>query len=162
MNIENNVKLRLQFLSRVVQRECNHLNKTTERLFIVPFSLERAKTINNNDDLSECVEAFVSRFARLQDTLGDKLIPQLLKALGERSLTVMDNLDTAERLGWIASADEWLAIRQLRNQMVHDYIEDMEILSSAIQTAHVFVSTLIDVSKKLQDELQKRGWVSNE
>ena len=60
------------------------------------------------------------------------------------------------------SADEWQAIRVLRNQMIHDYIEDMEILSSAIQTAQVFVSTLIDVSKKLQDELQKRGWVSYE
>ena len=94
MNIENNVKLRLQFISRVVHRECNHLNKTTERLFIVPFSLDRAKTINNDDDLSECVEAFVSRFARLQDTLGDKLIPQLLNALGERPATVMDNLDS--------------------------------------------------------------------
>jgi hypothetical protein len=63
------------------------------------------------------VEAFVSRFSHLQDTLGDKLIPKLLSALGERQATAMDNLDTAERLGWISSADEWQAIRQLRNQM---------------------------------------------
>ena len=112
MNIENNVKLRLQFLARVVQRECSHLNQTTERLFVEPFLLDRAKKIGNDEDLSERVEAFVSRFSRLQDTLGDKLIPQLLSALGERQATAMDNLDTAERLGWISSADEWQAIRQ--------------------------------------------------
>ncbi len=108
--------------------------------------------------MSECVEAFVSRFLRLQDTLGDKFIPQLLKALGEKPAAVMDNLDTAERLEWIESADEWLAIRQLRNQMVHDYIEDLEVLRSAIQTAQRFVPMLINVANKLQDEIQKRGW----
>ncbi len=158
MKIEENTRLRLQFLSRVVNRECKHLSKTTDRLFIEPFSQERAKTIINNDDLSECVEAFVSRFSRLQDTLGDKFIPQLLKALGEKPAAVMDNLDTAERLEWIESADEWLAIRQLRNQMVHDYIEDLEVLRSAIQTAQRFVPMLINVANKLQDEIQKRGW----
>lgn len=162
MKIENNAKLRLQFLSRVVQRECDHLQRTAELLFIEPFSVERAQTIADDDNLSECVEAFVSRFARLQDTLGDKLIPQLLSVLGEKQATVMDNLDTAERLEWIASADEWQAIRQLRNQMVHDYIEDLEVLSSAILTAQGFVSILTDVSKKIQDELQKRGWLGDD
>ncbi len=36
-------------------------------------------------------------------------------------------------------------------------IEDLEILASAIQTAQNFVPTLTDVTKKLRDELQKRG-----
>lgn len=158
MNIENNLKQRLQFLSRVVQRESHHLNRTVERLFVEAFTLERARQIDSDDDLSERIEAFTSRFARLQDTLGDKFLPQLLLAVGERRATVIDNLDTAERLGWIPSADEWQAIRQLRNQMVHEYIEDLEILTSAIQTAQLFVSTLTAVTQKLQNELKKRGW----
>jgi hypothetical protein len=158
MKIDDNIKLRLQFLSRVVQRECKHLNKTAERLFVEPFSLERAQQLNFDDDLSERVDAFVSRFSRLQDTLGDKFIPQLLSALGEKQATAMDNFDTAERLGWITSADEWQAIRQLRNQMVHDYIEDLKILISAMQTAQNFVSSLTEVGKRLQAELQQRGW----
>ena len=51
-----------------------------------PFSKERAATLPTDGLLSERVEAFVSRFSRLQDTLGDKLIPQLLMALGENPL----------------------------------------------------------------------------
>jgi len=125
----------------------------------VPFSIERAQQIDNDDDLSEQVEAFTSRFSRLQDTLWDKLIPKLLSALGERNTTVMDNLDTAERLNWIPSADEWLAVRQLRNQMVHDYIEDLEILISAIQSAHSYVTTLTNVTLNLQNELKKRNLI---
>ena len=158
MTIDEHIKLRLQFLSRVVQRECEQLQRTTARLFIDPFTIERAQLLTIDDDLSECVEAFVSRFSRFQDTVGDKLIPQLLKALGEKPAAVMVNLDTAERLEWIESADEWQAIRQLRNQMVHDYIEDLEVLSSAIQTAQEFVPMLIRVADNLQNELQKRGW----
>lgn len=92
------------------------------------------------------------------DTLGDKFLPQLLAALGEMRATDLANLDIAERLGWLPSADEWQAIRRLRNQMVHEYIEDLQILASAIQTAQCFVPTLIAVNNKLQQVLCQRGW----
>lgn len=159
MTLENKVKLRLQFLDRVVQRECTQLNHTTKRLFAESFTLEKAKKLGEDDDLSERVEAFVSRFSRLQDTLGDKLIPLILDALGEHQLAAIDNLDKAERFGWIGSADEWFAIRRLRNQMVHEYMEDLNILTSAIQTAQTFVITLTDTTRKLHAEIQNRGWV---
>ena len=157
--LEEDVKLRIQFLDRVVQRECTHLNRTTDRLFEEPFTLEKARTISNDDDLSERVEAFVSRFSRLRDTLGDKLIPLILEALGEHQAAAIDNLDKAERFRWIHSADEWFAIRHLRNQMVHDYMEDLNILISAIQTAQKFVAALTNTTQKLHAEIQKRGWV---
>lgn len=159
MTLEKKVKLRIQFLDRVVQRECTHLNRTTKRLFEEPFTLEKARKIGEDDDLSERVEAFVSRFSRLQDTLGDKLIPLILDALGEHQAAAIDNLDKAERFGWVSSADEWYAIRRLRNQMVHDYMEDLNILTSAIQTAQIFVTTLSNTTQKLHAEIQKRGWV---
>ena len=159
MTLEKKVKLRIQFLDRVVQRECTHLNRTTKRLFEESFTLEKARKIGEDDDLSERVEAFVSRFSRLQNTLGDKLIPLILDALGEHQAAAIDNLDKAERFGWISSADEWYAIRRLRNQMVHDYMEDLNILTSAIQTAQIFVTTLSNTTQKLHTEIQKRGWV---
>lgn len=43
--------------------------------------------------------------ARLQDTVGDKFVPALLQALEEPIGAVVDNLDRAERLGWITFAD---------------------------------------------------------
>lgn len=42
---------------------------------------------------------------------------------------MIDNLDRAERLDLIKSTDDWLTMRKLRNQMVHEYVEDPEILS---------------------------------
>ena len=91
--------------------------------------------------------------------MGDKLLPLLLEALGEKSSSVIDNLDRAERLGLIKSSDEWMTIRNLRNQMIHEYVEDPAILSSALQTGHAFVPTLIVAANKMIAEIEQRGWV---
>ena len=101
----------------------------------------------------------MGRFARLQDTVGDKLLPVLLTALGDVPAEAIDNLDRAERLGFIVSADEWMTLRKLRNQMVHEYVEDLTVLASALQTGHGFVPTLIGAANRLMAEIERRGWL---
>lgn len=150
---------RLQFLARVVPRECNHLETTDKRLFAEPFTVQRAETLDEAPALAERVEAFVSRFGRLQDTLGDKLLPLFLKAAGEHIGVAIDNLDRAERLGLLPSVDDWMTMRKLRNQMVHEYIEDPNILAEALQSGHGFVPTLLSVADGLLAEIRKHGWL---
>lgn len=94
----------------------------------------------------------------MQDTVGDKLLPVFILALGETPAAAIDNLDRAEHLGLLASADEWMAMRQLRNQMVHEYVDDLTVLTSALQTGHAFVHALIEVGNKLMAEIDRRGW----
>lgn len=105
--------------------------------------------------LAERLDAFVSRFGRLQDNLGDKLLPQLLAAMAEPIGAVMENLDRAEKLGWLASADTWIEIRKLRNQMVHEYIEDAAILINALQSGHAYVPVLISTAASLIAQIDK-------
>lgn len=150
---------RLQFLTRVIRRECKHLATTNSRLFDPGLTLEQVARLEEETDLAERVEAFVGRFGRLQDTLGDKLLPQVLAALGERPGAAIDNLDRAERLGWISSTDEWFGMRYLRNQMVHEYIEDPAVLHSALHAAHRSVPTLVHAADRVCAEIQRRGWL---
>lgn len=156
MNVDNTTRLRLQFLSRVVVKERDHLHITDQRLFKTSFDLNRVKQMDTDIDLSERVDAFVGRFSRLQDTVGDKLLPQLLTILGEKVESVIDNLDRAEKLGFLDSADEWMSIRNLRNQMIHEYIEDPLILLSALQSGHDYVPTLEKVVNNLLSEIDRR------
>lgn len=160
MTIDADLLARLQFLLRVAQRECKHLQATDQRVFDVPFTVERARQLDADAGFSERVEAFAARFGRLQDTLGDKLIPALLRALGEPVGAVIDNLDRAERLGWLVSADEWLSTRRLRNQMIHEYIEDLVILANALGSAHARVPMLVTACAALQAEMDRRGWLA--
>lgn len=156
MNIAADLLARLQFLLRVAQRECAHLQATDQRVFNQPFTEARASQLDSDAEFSERVEAFVARFSRLQDTLGDKLIPTLLRALGEPTGVAVDNLDRAERFGWLASADEWMIARRLRNQMIHEYIEDPVILASALNAAHAHVPMLATACAALQAEVARR------
>ena len=157
MILDPAVSLRLAFLIRVVGRESDHLALTDQRLFTVPFDVARAECLSADPDLAERVEASVSRFARLQDTLGDKLIPVLLSALEGRPGAAIDNLDRAERLGFLQSVDQWMAMRQLRNQMVHEYVEDPMILAGALQSVHPFVPSLLSAVGAIRDEVARRG-----
>ncbi len=115
--------------------------------------------LETDDLLANALETFVVRFGRLQDILGDKLLPKLLIALNERPKSFSDNLDLAEKLGWIESASDWLAMRELRNQLIHEYIEDVQTLKLALDKAHAFVPELGQVAKNLILEISRRGWL---
>ena len=159
MILDQKSEARLRFLLRVVQKECRYLQETDRRLFAVPFSPDLVARLPEDPDLAERVEAFVGRFARLQDTLGDKLLPLVLNALGERTGAPIDNLDRAERLGLIESCDDWFTMRNLRNQMVHEYVEDPVLFTDALKQGHEFVSQLTGTQEKISAELAKRGWL---
>ena len=159
MILDDKLAERMRFLIRVVRKECRHLQTTDRRLFAARFTSETAAQLDSDPDLAERVDAFASRYARLQDTVGDKLLPLFLRALGEHPGAVIDNLDHAERLGVLDSADEWLAMRKIRNQMVHEYIEDLDVLTSALLTGHAYVPVLIATADALLAEAERRGWV---
>lgn len=148
---------RLERLARLVARELHHLRATDRRLFAEPFTAERAAKLAADEELGERVEAFAARFGRLQDTLGDKVLPAWLAARGERPGAFADNLDRAERLGLIDSAQAWLDMRRLRNQMVHEYVEDPAVFASAVNAAHGFVPVLAETAQRLLGgKLQER------
>ena len=138
-------RARLAFLLETVALEAEHLQATDQRLFAEAFTAERAATLRADAMLAERLDAFIARFARLQDTAGDKLLPALLARLGEPVASVLDNLDRAARLGLLAQSSEtWIAARALRNRMVHEYIRKPELLAEAVNQAHGAVPMLVD------------------
>ena len=135
---------RLAFLLETVALEAEHPRATDRRLFADPFTAERAASLRADAMLAERLDAFSARFARLQDTAGDKLLPALLGRIGEPLGSVLDNLDRAAKLGLLAQSSEvWLAARALRNRMVHEYIRDPAVLAQAVNEAHAKVPMLV-------------------
>lgn len=160
MNISPQKKLRLAFLARMVRKEIHYLQLTDRRLFDVPFTREKAERLEMEVELAGRVDAFVSRFGRLQDTAGDKLLSNYLNAVGETTGPVVDNLNRAEKLGLINSAEIWMALRDLRNQMVHEYMEDLDKLAEALNKGHEHVSTLTANATRILVDLEARGWIA--
>ena len=82
MTVEPKITLSLQFLVRIVRKECQRRATPDQRLFGSLFTLAYANQLEADPDLAERVEAFVGRFGRLQDAVGDKLLPLLRATLG--------------------------------------------------------------------------------
>lgn len=161
MKLDAALHARLQFLCRVVQKESRYLQETDARLFSDLFMTQTIQQVEADPLLAERLDAFVSRFGRLQDTLADKFLPALLDAMAEPKGAAVENLDRAEKLGWLDSTDAWLEMRKLRNQMVHEYIEDLAILASALRAGHAYVPTLLNTASRLTRQAQQRLLAAN-
>jgi len=82
---------------------------------------------------------------------------QWLDVLGENPKIAIENLDKAEKIGVLSSVELWLELRQLRNQMVHEYIEDLSILADALQTSFENLEFIVGVGNAIVSDLEKRG-----
>ena len=103
------------------------------------------------------LDAFVSRFGRLQDTPGDKLLPSMLRASLEKTGTQLDNLFRAEKMGWIGSAQDWIENRALRNHLIHECMESAEDLPEALRKALKGVPVLKETQRRMAEYAGSRA-----
>ena len=148
-------KARLQMLQETAKLELLHLQQTNQRLFSQAWPQEEMANKMLDIDFAERVDAFVARFGRLQDLLGDKYLPAWLRAVQEPVGTALENLDRAEKLGLVQSADAWISVRKLRNQLVHEYVGRMEILHDALFQANDQVGLLAFTADQLVERTTK-------
>lgn len=110
-NMEDNLK-----------QELRDLEKARD---VLRYSYEKCQAIELMDGLSydeqESFEALTSRFARLSDLIIQKIF-RLLDILDlEEEGTIRDRINRAEKKGAIHSADDFIEIRILRNEIAHEY-----------------------------------------
>lgn len=152
--IQNNLFI-VEQLVRITAKEVRYLERTVNRLQNANIDLAWVESLENNDEHSEMLDAFVSRYGRLQDTLGDKLLPALLRLNLERTGSQLDNLLRAEKLGWIESTQDWIEYRELRNRLVHEYMESASDLLSALQQALQSAHKLGETQLRMVGAVQK-------
>lgn len=84
-------------------------------------------TVDKYNNLSEAtignIDQMVFRFTKLQDELGNNSFRFLLEFLQEdiTGKPFRDILNILERLQIIDSSDIWLSLRELRNDLTHEY-----------------------------------------
>ena len=71
----------------------------------------------------ESFEALTSRFARTSDILTQKVFKSLFILLQEDMKTIIDTANFLEKLEIVDNADDLLNIREIRNQIAHEYVE---------------------------------------
>lgn len=75
------------------------------------------------------------RFMKLQDSLGEKVLPGILTLTLEPlppEATFAEKLQRLERLGVVASAGTWRLLREVRNSLAHEYPENPALQAAAL------------------------------
>lgn len=123
---------------------------------------QRALSSSEYEHLSKAdrrlLDQFAYRYTRLQDDMGARLMPAILRALGEdvAVMPAFDRLSRLEQLGWLPSADNWNVLRQIRNQFSHDYPESPNERFERLQAAIRAAQQLIDVMAHIQSKINQR------
>ena len=83
------------------------------------------------------LDQFSTRFYKLQDAMGAKLFPAVLELSKEQGdlAAFIDQLHRLEKIGAIPSAENWLLLREMRNQFSHDYPDDPALQASLLNKA---------------------------
>ena len=104
------------------------------------------------------LDQFAYRYTRLQDDMGARLMPAILRALGEDvgAMPAMDRFNRLEQLGWLPSADEWLELRTVRNQFTHEYPESAEARFEQLQAAIVAAGRLVELFERMTARVRAR------
>ena len=135
----------------VVSREGGHLVYSWNRLYKQPIDADWVCGLETNPELAERLEAFISRFGRMQDTIADKLLPRWLIVLAETPGSQIEILNRSERLGVVESVDRWLEARKLRNRLVHEYMQSAETFSEDLVLAKEYSFLLVDSFNRLRE-----------
>jgi hypothetical protein len=105
------------------------------------------------------LDQFAYRFTRPQDDMGAKLLPAILRVLGEdiTPMSVIDRLHRLEQLHWLDFADEWLDLRRIRNEFSHDYPETAEERFERLKLATQAAQRLLAILDALTEKLHQRA-----
>jgi hypothetical protein len=145
-------QLALQHIQTVCQGHADALSEAMQDMQLRALGADDYTHLNKDD--RRLLDQFAYRYTRLQDDMGARLMPSVLKALGEdiAPMSAIDRFTRLEQLGWLQSADDWLMLRQVRNQFAHDYpdrpTERFERLQAAIQAARQLLMIMAQFHQK--------------
>lgn len=151
INRKEEIKERLQREFEVCDK---HILRITEALR--GLSVESPVSVEFYANLSpeqvRCIDQFIFRFSKLQDAIGAKLFRYLLEYLDEdvTALPMRDILNRLERYQIIPSADEWNYIRELRNEISHDYPLMEDDVVAILNELFLKVNDVFEIYRKLK------------
>jgi hypothetical protein len=115
----------------------------------IPLTPESYSSLD--EDRIEHWDQLIYRFGKLQDQLGEKVLPTLLEVLAEpvAGKPFLDQLARLEQLDVIPSVDVWLTLRKARNASAHEYTfhptEGAILLNNLVIYTRVLLGILVGI-----------------
>jgi predicted nucleotide-binding protein len=110
-----------------------------------------------NFEEQESFDSLSSKFARVSDIYTQKILKTIFILLRENPQSFIDKANLAEKLFIISSSENLIAIRDLRNEIVHEYV--IEELPDIYKEIFSHYKNLVDSIKTTESFVKDRAWV---
>lgn len=148
--LEDNLKESYKHFERLESAFNELLNS-----FEFPLDKNSFEKITSSRQLLAYSDQIIYRFSKLQDCMGAKLFKSLLLFQGENvNKPFLDILNQLEKIN-VIDVDEWFEIRDLRNEIAHDYedneLESITILNTIYKLRNE-LKNILNTIKKIKEE----------
>jgi len=143
----------------LIQTEWELLNAA---MLTLKKSVEKCQSIGKKKEYSfeeqESFDSLTSKFNRTSDIFTQKVVRTIWILLHEPFVPFIDMMNTCEKMQIIRSADAMIEIRDLRNQIAHEYIPEAvnDLIADAIDLSY----QLIENIQMCKIFIESRGWGS--
>jgi hypothetical protein len=112
----------------------------------LPFKVEDFEDIEK----IKTIDSFVYRFTKIQDKMGEKLFPEILRLLQEykNNMALIDVLNKLEKVEILDSSDDWIDYRKLRSNLTHEYPNNEEDIIEAISLSITVYENMKNIYQK--------------
>jgi len=147
-------KLRIQKYINECEKHQLRIEKAYSKVKDI-FPLSALKYTNLTDEEVEAIDQYLFRFAKLQDTIGNKLFKLIISDYVENieQLTFLDILNHLEKIGILDDINIWKRLRTIRNDISHQYDDEPEEMAEALNNIFAYKDELITIFHRLRCSL---------
>ncbi len=152
----NDAKLRVQKYLNECQKHKIRIEKSYKKVKdIFPLSAPRYETLS--DEEVEAIDQYLFRFAKLQDSIGNKLFRLIVSEYVDdiEKTTFLDILNKLEKIGILDSVTIWKNMRDIRNSISHQYDDDSKEMAEALNNIFAYKDELLKIFDKISDYYNK-------
>jgi hypothetical protein len=108
----------------------------------------------------ESFDSLTSKYNRTSDIFTQKVLRSVWMLLHEPFVPFIDMMNKGEKMAMLRSADQMIEIRDLRNQIAHEYLPDAirDLIPEVIELS----ASLMENIEECRSFLETRGWVKSE
>ncbi len=153
----NDTKLRVQKYLNECQKHKIRIEKSYKKVKdIFPLSAPRYETLS--DEEVEAIDQYLFRFAKLQDSIGNKLFRLIVSEYVDdiERVTFLDVLNKLEKIGILESVTIWKNMRDIRNSISHKYDDDSKEMAEALNNIFAYKDEILKIFDKI-DKYYNKG-----
>jgi predicted nucleotidyltransferase len=149
----NKIKIKKYF------NECDkHIQRINEAYVDIKDSLPLSSQTYQNltKEQVQDIDQYLFRFAKLQDVMGDKVFRTIIQEIegNSKMIPFIDVLNLLEKLDFINSSKEWLQLRVIRNDISHQYDDEPEAMSQAVNNIFNKRSIILEIYTHLKNKYE--------